>query len=100
MAWRVVKFRRSSRTAWGDGGNADLLRVIRGHANFAEYVPLALLMLALLELGRISIYVLHALGILLLVARIIHACGLSFGNRFRYRVWGAGMTLGVILLEE
>jgi uncharacterized membrane protein YecN with MAPEG domain len=26
----------------GDGGNLDMLRRIRGHANFAEYVPLTL----------------------------------------------------------
>ena len=99
MAWRVVKLRQSSRTSLGDGGNADMLRVIRGHANFAEYVPLALLLLALLELGRMSIYLLHALGLALLIARLMHACALSFGNHFKLRVWGAGLTFAVIFIE-
>jgi uncharacterized membrane protein YecN with MAPEG domain len=99
MAWRVVRLRQSSRTAFGDGGSVDLLRVIRGHGNFAEYVPLALLLLALLELGRMSIYVLHALGLALLIARVMHAAALSFGNRFKWRVRGAGLTFAVIVVE-
>jgi len=101
MAWRVVQLRRSSRTSLGDGGHAELQRVVRGHGNFTEYVPLALLLLGLLELGRVSIYVLHALGLVLLVARILHAGAFSFGpgHRFKWRVWGAGLTFAVLLVE-
>jgi uncharacterized membrane protein YecN with MAPEG domain len=77
-----------------------MLRLIRGHANFAEYVPLALVMMLVLELGRTSTYVLHALGIGLLVSRLLHGYALSFTARFRFgRVWGAGITFLVLLVE-
>jgi uncharacterized membrane protein YecN with MAPEG domain len=84
----------------GDGGDQALLRVIRGHANFAEYVPLALLLMGMLELSRFSIYVLHALGIVLLVARLLHGYALSFTDHFAFgRFWGAALTFAVLTIE-
>src|SRR2546428_8931078 len=77
LSWRVIQ-RRGKGTYLGDGGDQGLLRVIRGHANFAEYVPLALLMMGFLEVSRFSIYALHALGIVLLIARLLHGYALSF----------------------
>ncbi|HKN57417.1 MAG TPA: MAPEG family protein, partial [Gemmatimonadaceae bacterium] len=77
LSWRVIQ-RRGKGNWLGDGGDQALLRVIRGHANFAEYVPLALLMMGFLEVSRFSIYALHALGIVLLIARLLHGYALSF----------------------
>jgi uncharacterized membrane protein YecN with MAPEG domain len=74
-----------------------MLRVIRGHANFAEHVPFILLMIGFLEVGHTSIYLLHALGIALIVSRFLHGYALSFTDRFRFgRVWGAGLTFAVL----
>jgi uncharacterized membrane protein YecN with MAPEG domain len=99
LSLKVIGFRRAD-IPLGDGGDPKLLRVIRGHANFAEYVPLALLLMAILELSRFSIYVLHALGIVLLAARLLHGYSLSFTQHFRFgRPWGAGLTLLVLLIE-
>src|SRR3954449_9086648 len=47
-AW-VVAGRLSSNVLHGDGGDSALLKRIRSHGNFAEYVPLTLLLIALLE---------------------------------------------------
>lgn len=100
LALRVVQHRRRAGVSLGDGGHVTLQRAIRGHANFAEYVPLALLLMALLELARTSIYVLHALGIALLVARLLHGYALSFSAHARLaRTWGAGLTFAVLLIE-
>jgi uncharacterized membrane protein YecN with MAPEG domain len=74
--------------------------VVRGHANFAEYVPLALLLMLILELSKFSIYVLHGLGIALLVARLLHGYALSFTDKFFFgRVAGAGLTFTVLGVE-
>ena len=82
----------------GDGGDTRLLRVIRGHANFAEYVPFVLLMMAMLEIDHTSIYVLHALGIALLVGRLLHGYALSFTQRFKFgRFWGTALTWLVLV---
>jgi uncharacterized membrane protein YecN with MAPEG domain len=98
LSARVVN-RRGQGIPLGDGGDPGMLRLIRGHANFAEYVPLALLLMAILELSRFSVYVLHALGITLLVARLLHGYALSFTPRFQFgRVAGAALTFGVLLV--
>ena len=99
LSWRVIQHRRGG-IYLGDGGDQTLLRVIRGHANFAEYVPLALLLMGMLELSHFSIYVLHALGIVLLVARLLHGYALSFTSHFMFgRLWGASLTFVVLAIE-
>ena len=100
LSIRVIRRRRSGGIALGDGGNTGMLRVIRGHANFAEYVPLALVLMVILEHSRFSIYTLHALGIMLVVARLLHAYALSFTDKFMFgRVAGATLTFLVLLIE-
>ena len=99
LSMRVVQFRQKG-IPLGDGGDPKMLRVVRGHANFAEYVPLALLLMALLELSRTSLYLLHVLGIALIVSRLLHGYALSYTARFRFgRVWGAGLTFVVLAVE-
>ena len=99
LSWRVIQ-RRGKGIYLGDGGDEALLRVIRGHANFAEYVPLALLMMGFLEVSRFSIYVLHALGIVLLVARLLHGYALSFTEHSSFgRFWGATLTFVVLAID-
>ncbi|HEV7800456.1 MAG TPA: MAPEG family protein [Burkholderiales bacterium] len=100
LSMRVITWRRKARVSLGDGGNPALQRAIRGHANFAEYVPLALLLLLILELSRFSIYVIHAIGLTLLVARLLHGYALSFTAEYKFgRYWGAVLTFVVIIVE-
>ena len=92
LSIRVVKLRGHG-ASLGDGGNPLLLRRVRAHGNFAEYVPFILLMMGMLELSHFSIYLLHALGITLVVARILHGYALSFSERFKFgRFWGTALT--------
>jgi uncharacterized membrane protein YecN with MAPEG domain len=100
LSLRVVQNRKSAKVHLGDGGNTLLQRAIRAQANFAEYVPLALILLALLELSRFSIYLLHAIGIALVVARLMHGYALAFRSQFRFgRYWGAILTFVVLIVE-
>jgi uncharacterized membrane protein YecN with MAPEG domain len=100
LSLRVITLRRSRRVTLGDGGDPALQRAIRGQANFAEYVPLALLLLAILELSRFSIYLIHALGIALLIARLMHGYAFAFTAESKLgRSWGALLTFLVILIE-
>lgn len=96
LSGRVIQFRQRG-IPLGDRGDPKMLRLIRGHANFAEYVPLILLMMGFLEIGHTSTYILHTLGIALLISRLLHGYALSFTDRFRFgRVWGASITLAVL----
>jgi uncharacterized protein len=98
LSIRVMNLRRDM--PFGDGGDIAITRVIRAQANFAEYVPLALLLMGFLEVTRYSIYLLHALGVILVVARLLHGLALSFGQQPRFgRVAGAGLTVLVLLIE-
>lgn len=93
LSLRVIGGRRRG-VSLGDGGDPGMLRLIRAHGNFAEYVPLILVLMALLEWGRTSTYVLHALGITLVVGRLLHGYALSFTDHFKFgRFWGSALTL-------
>ena len=61
----------------GDGGDPAMLLAMRRHANFAEWVPFTLLLIALLELDHVRSEVIHALGAALVVGRVCHAFGLK-----------------------
>lgn len=69
----VIRGRFLHRVSLGDGGQADMTRRVRAHANFAEYVPFALLLLLLVELANVSAWLLHGLGLSLIMGRICHA---------------------------
>ena len=81
-----------------DGGHRPLAVAIRRHANWAEHVPFALILLALIELNGAPTGWLHLLGGALLAARIIHPFGLRWDvSRAPARFVGAFTTLLVTL---
>jgi uncharacterized membrane protein YecN with MAPEG domain len=98
LAVRVIALRRSARVAVGDGGQALLARRMRVQANFAEYVPYALLLMVLAESLEAPPAALHGLGVVLVVARLSHAWGMSQPREdFRFRVAGMIGTFAVLL---
>ena len=97
LSVRVIGLRRAARVALGDGGNPALLRRQRVHGNFAEYAPLALLLMALAELQNLPDWTIHAIGILLLVGRATHASGVSREPEMpKARVLGMALTFGAL----
>ena len=97
LSVRVIRQRRGAKVAVGDGGDAILLRRMRVHANFAEYVPLALLLMALAESLQTWPWLLHLLGLVLLTGRLSHAYGVSQSKEtYAFRVFGMAATLTVI----
>ncbi|MGY4516635.1 MAPEG family protein [Lysobacter sp. HA18] len=94
----IVALRRGRKVGLGDGGDPQLLQRIRVHANFIENVPFALLLLALLELGRLDRWWVAVLGGVLLLARVLHAAGLSRSAGYSFgRFWGTFLTWSVIV---
>jgi uncharacterized protein len=99
LSARVASVRHRG-ISFGDNGDIEVTRIIRAQANFAEYVPLALLMMGFLEASRYSIYLLHALCIALVIARLLHGFALSFGWARKFgRFTGTAVTFVVLLLE-
>jgi len=94
LSVRTLRLRRRLRVAVGDHGNEVLLRAMRVHANFAEYVPLALLLIYFVELSGAGAAWVHAMGTSLLVGRLAHAIGVSRVHEdVRWRVVGMTLTL-------
>jgi uncharacterized membrane protein YecN with MAPEG domain len=90
LSLRVIGARRSRRVAIGDGADEEVARRIRAHGNFAEYAPLALLLILLLELGGAPAWQLHLLGAALILGRIVHAWSLTAHS-------GNGRLIGMTL---
>jgi uncharacterized membrane protein YecN with MAPEG domain len=94
---RVILGRVRTGVQAGDGGDAALGQAIRAHANFAEQVPTALLVLVLLDAAGTRSVVVHALGAALVVARLVSARGLSRSlGATPQRQAGAGLTALVV----
>lgn len=65
--------RRKHRISIGDGGHKHLVRIMRGHANAVENIPITLLMMAIAALIGAPAFVLHILGIVFVFGRALHA---------------------------
>ncbi len=94
----VGSWRAKLKISIGDGGNIDMIRAMRGQANFVEYVPLALILMIYMALAGAPAIAIHALGIALTAGRIFH--GLHFakaGQPGWQRGAGAGLSMLVVL---
>ncbi len=90
----VIRNRRKRQQSIGHGGDMRFARIIRGHANFAEYVPMVLLLLLVDELLGWPHWVLHALGATLCAGRLLHAYSFALTERdLLRRVGGMVLTL-------
>ncbi len=99
LSRNVILSRRRRHIAIGDEGDPELLRRMRVQANFAEYAPFALLLMALAEIQGLAPVLVHALGLALLAGRGLHAFGVSrTPENFRFRVAGMRLTFGVLAL--
>ena len=61
----------------GDGGVPGLMRAMRAHGNFVEQAPIALILIAGAEAAGARAFVVHALGVALLIARFASAIPLN-----------------------
>ena len=91
LIFNVIRYRIQFKIGIGNGGNHTLDKAIRVHGNFAEHVPFAVLLIGLCDYNGTDPAILHALGIILVASRIMHAYGL-----LKTSVRSSGRTAGVI----
>lgn len=92
LTMRVGQLRHAHGVSLGDGGNDALLSRIRAHANFAEFVPIILILMGLIEMRTGVTETLTATGVLLLLIRIAHAAGMARPAPNALRMAGAAGT--------
>lgn len=85
---RVSQVRIAEKVLVGDGGNPRLIARMRAHLNFAEYAPIVLVLLALIELGGGNPQALWAASVVFLLGRVLHPFGMDG--------WRPGRQLGIL----
>ena len=97
LSLRVSRLRRPLKIGVGDGGNEVLARRMRAHGNFAENMPILLVLLGFLELATGGNLWLWGAAILFVVARILHAFGMDRPGANWMRVIGISASWAVLL---
>lgn len=98
ISLRTIMLRRSKQIAIGTADDPEMARGMRAHANFAEYVPLALLLLFFAEQSGSGAVTIHILCCALILGRVLHFLAVSKENEdLRLRVTGMILTLGTII---
>lgn len=100
LSVNIIRLRWRDRVGIGTGDSQDLKVAVRIHGNFAEYVPLSLVLFVLMEWHGAASTLLYVLGGVLFVARICHALGLtmSVGPSWARTVGVLG-TFSVLLMQ-
>jgi uncharacterized membrane protein YecN with MAPEG domain len=97
----TLRLRRKFKIALGDDGNKQLLRAIRVHSNFAEYVPFALILIYMTESIGAPTLLVHFLCLSLLIGRFSHAWGVSQDvENLKFRVFGMTATFNAIVTSS
>ena len=98
LSAQVVRARWRYRVRLGSGTEDGMQQAVRVQANFAEYVPLAVVLLLLAELTGMPTVAVHAAGVMLVTSRLLHAWGLSHSpGRTFGRFYGTAGTWLVII---
>lgn len=98
LSFAVIGLRRKNKVSLGSGGYDDLERAIRAQGNFAEYVPIGLILIACLELNGAPWWLVILPGIALIIGRLIHAKGINEPPpNFSSRVLGMKFTFGTFI---
>lgn len=100
LSIQTIKARRAAQIAIGTGNNKRLERATRVHANFAEYVPLTLLLISFAEQRGISQIMIHFLCLVFLLGRMLHAWSVSQTiENLKFRVVAMMLTFAAIILS-
>jgi uncharacterized membrane protein YecN with MAPEG domain len=97
LSARVVTIRGKKKIAFGDGSDQELLRAIRVQGNFVEYVPIALILIGIVEVNEAPRWAVHGLGQALLLGRMAHIYSIH-ADALRVRVAAMTATWGVIVV--
>jgi uncharacterized membrane protein YecN with MAPEG domain len=98
LSFAVIGLRRGHKVALGSGGNVELERAIRAQGNFAEYVPLGLILLGCLEINGAPKWLVAIPALTLILGRLFHAKGINEPPpRFENRIRGMQLTFGTLI---
>jgi uncharacterized membrane protein YecN with MAPEG domain len=97
LSFAVIGLRKKNQVSLGSGGHEELERAIRAQGNFSEYVPLALILMACLELNASPWWLVAIPGTTLIVGRLYHSVGIQETTSFKNRVRGMKLTFNSLI---
>ena len=97
LGLRVSILRLRHKILVGDGGNEVVRARMRAHANFAEYAPLFLILVAAIELAGGDETWLWVAALLFVLARLAHPFGMDRTSPHPLRMAGAALTWALLL---
>ncbi len=77
LGMRCGKLRMAHKIGHGDGGNAALLQRMRAQSNFIENAPIALILIALIEMAGKGGTWLAVVGGIFMLGRVAHGLGMD-----------------------
>ncbi|CAH8236583.1 Membrane protein [Vibrio aestuarianus] len=106
LAIEVIKQRRANQVKYADGGVPALQLARSAQGNAAEYIPITLILMALLEFNGASVWWIHGVGMAFVIGRILHAKailsdqlkGCIAGMKLTFAAMVALMVLNLIYL--
>lgn len=98
MIWlsiEVIKQRRKAQVKYADGG-VDALQVARSaHGNSVDYIPITIILMALLEYNGANLLIIHFCGLVFVLGRVLHARSI-LADKLKGRITGMKLTFLVI----
>jgi len=94
---RIGQLRHQHGVSIGDGGNEQLQRRMRAQLNFAEHVPVVLVLLGLIEASGKGGQWLAPLGAVYMLGRVAHALGMDGGSLEKGRMVGTLLNMLITL---
>lgn len=80
LSYRVAMFRMRQKKGLGVTDDRDFAVAIRTQANFTEYAPIALILLAIGELNGVAVQLIYGVGMAFVLFRLFHAWGMTQGR--------------------
>ena len=87
LGYRIGIVRGQEKISVGDGGNPRLIARMRAQLNFAEYAPIVLILIALVELAAGTSLWLWVVAAVFIVGRVLHGFGMDG--------WMPGRSIGI-----
>ncbi|MCP3054182.1 MAPEG family protein [Aurantimonas marianensis] len=98
LAFQTGRVRQSEKVLMGDGGNPRMIRIMRGHANAIEFIPVTLIALLVAALLGGPAWAIHGAGLLLTVGRFLHALHFTAADAPAWqRSAGTGLSILAML---
>lgn len=97
ISFPIANRRRATQLSAGDGGDEKFNRLIRAQANFAEYTPLAIIVIGLIEMNGFAQIFVCSLAAAFAAGRLLHVVGM-LGPVLPARALGMILTFGVLLV--